>query len=58
MLRLRYVRPILLRRIKINHISRYDDGGEVPSSENLSIFSNPGRPIPKNDIRKRYLSEI
>jgi hypothetical protein len=58
MLRLRYVRPILLRRIKINHISRYDDNGEVPSSENLSTFSNPGRPTPKNAIRKRYLSKI
>jgi len=30
----------------------------VPSSGNLSILSNPGRPIPKNVVRGRYLSEI
>ena len=32
--------------------------GEVPSSGNLSIFSNTGRPTPKNVVRGRYLSEI
>jgi hypothetical protein len=37
---------------------RHDDGGEVPSSGNLSIFSNPGRPTPKNTVRGRYLSKI
>jgi hypothetical protein len=45
-------------RTRINHVPRHDDGGEVPSSGNLSIFSNPGRPIPKNVVRGRYLSEI
>jgi len=28
-------------RMRINHIPRYDDGGEVPLCENLSIFSHP-----------------
>jgi hypothetical protein len=27
---------------KINRVPRHDDGGQVPSSSNLSIFSNPG----------------
>jgi hypothetical protein len=35
-----YFEPHL--RTRINHVSRYDDGGEVPSSGNLSVFSNPG----------------
>jgi len=30
----------------------------VPSSGNLLIFSNPGRLIPKNVVKGRYLSEI
>jgi hypothetical protein len=30
-------------------------GGEVPSSGNLSVFSNPKQPAPKNAIRERYL---
>jgi hypothetical protein len=29
-------------RTRINRVPRHDDGGEVPSSENLSIFSHPG----------------
>jgi hypothetical protein len=29
-------------RTRINRVSRHDDGGEVSSSGNLSIFSNPG----------------
>ena len=45
-------------RTRINRVPRHDDGGEVPSSGNLSIFSNTGRPIPKNAVRGRYLSEI
>jgi hypothetical protein len=45
-------------RMRINRISRHDDGGEVLSSGNLSIFSNIGRPTPKNVIRRRYLFEI
>jgi hypothetical protein len=36
----------------------HDGGGEVPSSGNLSIFSNPRRPTPKNAVRGRYLFEI
>ena len=51
-----YFKPHL--RTRINRVPRHDDGGEVPSSENLSIFSNPGRSTPKNVIRGRYLSEI
>jgi hypothetical protein len=51
-----YFEPHL--RTRINRVPRYDDGGEVHSSRNLSIFSNPGRPTPKNAMRGRYLSEI
>jgi hypothetical protein len=51
-----YFEPHL--RTRINRISWHDDGGEVPSNGNLSIFSNPGRPTPKNAVRGRYLSEI
>jgi hypothetical protein len=35
-----YFEPHL--RTRINRVPQHDDGGEVPSSENLSIFSNPG----------------
>jgi len=28
-------------RTKINYVPRHDDGGEVPSSRNLSIFFHP-----------------
>jgi hypothetical protein len=51
-----YFEPHL--RTRINRVPRYDDGDEVSSSENLSIFSNPGRSTHKNAIRGRYLSEI
>jgi len=51
-----YFEPHL--RMRINRVPRHDDGGEVPSSGNLSIFSNIGRPIPKNAVRGRYLSEL
>jgi len=44
--------------MRINRVPRHDDGGEVPLSGNLSIFSNPGRPTPKIAVRGRYLSEI
>ena len=47
-----YFEPHL--RTRINRVPRHDDGGEVPSSENLLIFSNTGRPTPKNAIRGRY----
>jgi hypothetical protein len=51
-----YFEPHL--RMRINRIPHHNGGSEVPSSGNLSIFSNPGRPTPKNTIRGRYLSEI
>jgi len=51
-----YFKPHL--RTRINRVPRHDDGNEVPSSENLSIFFNHGRPTPKNIIRGRYLSKI
>jgi hypothetical protein len=51
-----YFEPHL--RTRINRVPRHDDGGEVPSSGKLSIFSNPGRPTPKNAVKGRYLSEI
>jgi len=50
-----YFEPHL--RTRINHIPRHDDGSEVPSSENLSIFSNTRQPTPKNAVRGRCLSE-
>ena len=51
-----YFEPHL--RMRINRVPRHDDGDEVSSSVNLSIFSNHGRPTPKNVVRGRYLSEI
>jgi hypothetical protein len=45
-------------RTRINHVPRHDDGGEVPLSENLSIFSNSGQPTQKNTVIRRYLSKI
>jgi hypothetical protein len=51
-----YFEPHL--RMRINHIPRYDDGGEVSSSGILLVFSNLGQPTPKNVVKGRYLSEI
>jgi hypothetical protein len=51
-----YFEPHL--RTRIYHVPRHDDGGEVSSNGNLSIFSNPRLPTPKNVINGRYLSEI
>ena len=45
-------------RTRINCVPKHEDGGEVPSNKNLEIFSNPKRPVPKNDVRERYLFEI
>jgi hypothetical protein len=45
-------------RVRINHVPRHDNGGKVSLCKNLSIFSHPRLPIPKNDVRIRYLSEI
>jgi hypothetical protein len=51
-----YFEPHL--RTRINRVPQHDDGGEVHSSGNLLIFSNPGGPTPKIAVRGRYLSEI
>jgi len=51
-----YFEPQL--RTRINCVLRHDDGGEVPSSGNLSIFSHLGRHVLKNVLRGRYLSKI
>jgi hypothetical protein len=51
-----YFEPYL--RTRINRVPRHDDCSEVPSSRNLSIFSNPRQPTPKKAIGERYLSEI
>jgi hypothetical protein len=51
-----YFEPHL--RTRINRVPRHDDDGEVPLGGNLSIFSNPGRPTPKNVVKGRYLSEM
>jgi hypothetical protein len=45
-------------RTRINHVPRHNNGSEVPSGGNLSIFSKLGRPVPKNVVKERYLSEI
>jgi hypothetical protein len=34
-----YFKPHL--KMRINSVSRHDDGGEMSSSGNLSVFSNP-----------------
>jgi len=52
-----HIRTSLLL-LQFGLVSRHDDGGEVPLSGNLSIFSNPGWPTPKNAVRGKYLSEI
>ena len=51
-----YFEPHL--RTRINRVPRHDNGGEVSSSGNLSIFFNHKRPTPKNVVRERYLSKI
>ena len=51
-----YFKPQL--RTRINHVSRYDDGGEVLSRGNLTIFSHFGRSVQKNTMRGIYLLEI
>jgi len=48
-----YFEPHLRKRI--SRIPRHDEGGEVPSCENLSIFSHPGWPLSKNIVMGRYL---
>jgi hypothetical protein len=42
-------------RTRISRIRKHDDSGELPSSMNLSIFSNHGWPIPKNTARGKTL---
>ena len=51
-----YFEPHL--RTRINHGTRHDDSGEVSLNENLLIFSHLGRPVQKNVVRRRYLTEI
>jgi len=51
-----YFKPQL--KTRINCVSKHDDGREVSLCENLSIFSPPGWPVPKNVVMGRYLSEI
>ena len=51
-----YFEPHL--RTRIHRVSQHDGGGEVPSSGNLSVFSNPEQPTSKNVVKGRYLSEI
>jgi hypothetical protein len=51
-----YFEPHL--RIRINCVLRHKDYGDVPLSENLSIFSHPGRPVKKKVVRGRYLIKI
>jgi hypothetical protein len=40
-----YFEPYL--KIRINCVLGHDDNEEVPSKENLSIFSYPEQPLPK-----------
>jgi hypothetical protein len=51
-----YFEPQL--RVRINHVSRHDNGGKASLCGNLSIFSHPRRLVPKNVVRGRYLSKI
>jgi hypothetical protein len=46
-----YFEPHL--RVRINYVPRHEDGGDMPSSENFSIFSYPGRLVQKIIIRGR-----
>jgi hypothetical protein len=48
-----YFEPHLRKRI--GYIPRHDEGREVLSYENLSIFSLPKLPLSKNIVRGRYL---
>jgi hypothetical protein len=43
---------------KNQSLSKYDDCGELPSSGNLSIISHFVRPLLKNTISIRYLTDI
>jgi len=45
-------------KTRINCVPRHEDSGEMPSSENLLIFSHPRWPIPKNTVRGTYLTKI
>jgi hypothetical protein len=45
-------------RTKINFILGHDDGGELPFSVNLSIFSHPSLSLSKNSVSIRYLIKI
>jgi hypothetical protein len=45
-------------RTRINCILRHNNGGEVPLSENLSIFFHPRQPFLKNTVLRRCLTNI
>jgi hypothetical protein len=49
---------LVLFQTSFENGNQHDDGVEVPSNRNLSIFSNPRQPTPKNVVRGRYLPEI
>jgi hypothetical protein len=44
-------------RTKMHRVLRHDDDGEVPLSENFLIFSHLGWSVPKNTLRRRYLTK-
>jgi hypothetical protein len=51
-----YFEPQL--RTRINRISRHNDGEEMTSSENLSIISHLGRPVPKNVVKEDICQKL
>jgi len=44
--------------IRINCVLRHDDGGEISSGGNVSIFSNFRWSLSKNTASRRYLTNI
>jgi hypothetical protein len=56
MLRLQYVQPYMRKRI--NCVPIHDDGGELLSNENLSIFSHLGWLLSNNAILIKNLTNI
>jgi hypothetical protein len=45
-------------RTRINCVLKHDDGGEISSGGNVSIFSNPRWSLSKNTASRRYLTNI
>jgi hypothetical protein len=50
-----YFEPHL--RTRMHRVPRHGDDGEMPLSENFSIFSHLGWSVPKNTLRRRYLTK-